>query len=209
MANIRLKCPTCESELEVDEAFDGQEVECGSCGRVFVARGPARRASEPAPGAEPSSDRRSEPDGVPEERRPRPPRPRRPAPRRPARRVRRDDDYDDDYDLPADDYDAPAPRRTNPANGYAAASLVLGLVSVALVVLTLPFSCCCAFLPLPFTIPISLASAITGVLGLRSDDDRKPMAVVGIILGLLCVGFAIIELAFGIVPRVFPVNAGR
>src|SRR6266545_1272321 len=40
MANIRVTCPACKSELEIDETFDGQEVECGNCLEVFTAKGP-------------------------------------------------------------------------------------------------------------------------------------------------------------------------
>ena len=41
MANIRVSCPTCKAELEIDAQYVGQEVECGSCLQVFVAQDPA------------------------------------------------------------------------------------------------------------------------------------------------------------------------
>ncbi len=40
MATIRVTCPTCGKALEVGAEYDGQEVECGECLQVFVARGP-------------------------------------------------------------------------------------------------------------------------------------------------------------------------
>lgn len=46
MANIRVTCPTCKQELEIDAQYIGQEVECGSCLQVFVAKDP--NAREPA-----------------------------------------------------------------------------------------------------------------------------------------------------------------
>jgi hypothetical protein len=218
MANIRVTCPTCESELELDEMFVGQEVECGSCGRVFVARqrsAPAGRTDGPIPGAGPPSNRRSEPknrdereerderDEAPEER-PRP-RPLPPPPRRRERR-RRDEEaapeppnryeYDDD-----DDYGPPPERRASTGNGFATAALVLGLLSVGTVVLTLPFMCCCQFLPLWGTFPRALAATGSGAVGLRGDDNHKPIAIVGLVLGVLCLGFAALQLGFGFIPR--------
>lgn len=38
MANIRVLCPHCDKELEIGAEFEGQDVECGECYRVFVAR---------------------------------------------------------------------------------------------------------------------------------------------------------------------------
>ena len=39
MANVRVKCPTCNAELEIGEEHLGKEVDCGSCLQVFVAEG--------------------------------------------------------------------------------------------------------------------------------------------------------------------------
>lgn len=262
MANIRVKCPTCESELELDEAFAGQEVECGSCGHVFIARGrstgtPARSGESKPPPAPPprrpeprqrddrderdereerprrkESDERKARDkrrddqddrddrgerdkregredrdrGEREERRPAP-RSRRPPPR--TQRRRRPDgplprSDDEDYERPLhddyDDEDRPAEQQASRSDGLAVTSLVFGLINVFMVLLTLPFTCCCAFLPLPLTIPLSLIAIGTGAFGVRGDGDRKPMAIVGIVLGALCLLFAILQMAFGIMP---------
>jgi predicted Zn finger-like uncharacterized protein len=236
MANIRVTCPTCKSELEVDEEFDGQEVECGSCGHLFVARG--RSATGKPPGTGPSDSRRSEPEpraraerderggrerNEPErderdrdrnddrderdegrERRPAP-RSRRPPPR--PRRRRSAEDYEpslrDDYD---DDDGPPPGRDASVYNGLAVTALVFGLIDVAMVIMTLPLACCCALLPLPFTTPLSLVAIGTGAFGLRADPERKPLAIVGIVLGALCLVFVALQLAFGFIPQM---NDGR
>ncbi|MBM3983985.1 MAG: hypothetical protein FJ304_27695, partial [Planctomycetes bacterium] len=55
MAKIRVRCPACDSDLELDESHEGQEVECGSCLHLFVARyaGPAPAAGGTVPGLAP------------------------------------------------------------------------------------------------------------------------------------------------------------
>lgn len=214
MAKIRVRCPACDSDLEIDEAFEGQEVECGSCLNVFSARrtdplagtDPPRRARVDAtPDADLDDERADEPLDTPVGRAPRSPAPADEDEPPPPRPLPRDNaeyrDYrgeaDDDYDYEDDDL---PPRGPNPFNGVATASLVLGSISVILILMTLPFACCCMLLPLPFTIPLSLTGIVTGVLGLRADEERKPLAVLGLILGLLCLGFATLQLVFGLVP---------
>ena len=68
MATARVRCPACNTELEIDARHLGEEVECGSCLKVFVAERPP---TSTIPAAEQPPVRRS-------------------------RRPRRDDD-DDDY----------------------------------------------------------------------------------------------------------------
>jgi hypothetical protein len=216
MANIRLTCPTCATELEVDAVHEGEEVECGTCLRVFVARGRSERSDPPPapretgrPSSEPRdrAERNDEPEERPARRRPPPPARRS---RRPNRRPRRRED--DDFELPEyddegdDDYGPADSSGGGTGNALAVTALVLGLVSVCLVLLTFPFACCCTLLPLPLTMPLSLAAVITGAFGLRGDPDRKPLAVVGLVLGALCLVFATLQLAFGIIPWM---NAGR
>lgn len=104
MATITVKCPTCDSELELDAAHRGQEVECGSCHQVFIAK-PAR------------SDRDDRDDPPPRERK-----------RKPARRrSRRYEDEDDDYD---DDYYERRRRESGNDTGLGDASLIIGVVAV-------------------------------------------------------------------------------
>ena len=59
MALIRVRCPACQAELEIDDRHTGQEVECGSCLQVFVAE-PARERSAPSESRRPRRDRRDE-----------------------------------------------------------------------------------------------------------------------------------------------------
>jgi predicted Zn finger-like uncharacterized protein len=103
MANIRVICPTCKAELEIDSQYLGQEVECGSCLQVFTAKDP--NAREPA-AKKPYKARRDpdEDDDRPRKR----------------RRRRSDDYYDDDY----------APPARSGGNTAAVFSLVLGILSV-------------------------------------------------------------------------------
>jgi predicted Zn finger-like uncharacterized protein len=115
MANIRVTCPTCQSELEVEAEFEGKEVECGNCLQLFVAEKPRPRSADPVPSKKPAgqSGRKRRDD---EDDRPR------------SRRRRRDDD-DEDY--------MPPPERPpgGGGDGLAIASLILGIVA-------LPVVCC-------------------------------------------------------------------
>lgn len=175
MANIRVTCPACKSELEIDETFDGQEVECGNCLEVFTAKGPkssgtGKSGTGKIPGAGTSgagsSGRSKSAD-------------------KPARKKRRDDD-DDDYDHDRrrrdddddEDYAPPPPRRRGggPGDGAATASLVLGIISV------IP-GCCCGLI----SIPTGIAAIVTGFVGLKSQSN-KGMAVGGIVLGFIGLG---------------------
>jgi predicted Zn finger-like uncharacterized protein len=61
MALIRVRCPACHAELEIDDQHAGQEVECGSCFQVFVVQRP-REQSSPAKSRRPRRDRREEED---------------------------------------------------------------------------------------------------------------------------------------------------
>src|SRR5262249_24789296 len=148
MSTIRVTCPTCNSELEVDAEFDGQEVECGNCLQVFVAKGPkSSQSSRPSgtggtkiPGASTGGSSPKPPTEEPE--------------RKPAkRRSRRDDDDDDaehdrrrrdDYD-DDEDYYSPPPRRSGAGTGLATTSLILGILSI-------PMACCCGLFSLPLSI---------------------------------------------------------
>src|SRR5262245_14207399 len=111
MANIRVNCPTCKSELEIDEQHAGQEVECGSCMQVFVARReeqvelPVATLEEPpASGSDRGSSRRDD-DDVDRDR------------GRSGRRRQRDD---------ADDYDYPPRRQPKSRLAYILLGVLLG-----------------------------------------------------------------------------------
>lgn len=133
MANIRVSCPTCKAELEIDSQYAGQEVECGSCLQVFVAKDPTAR--DPS-GRKPYKARR-DPDEDDDK------------PRRKKKPRRRD--YDDDYGDYADDYDRPA------AGGGGSAAATFGLV---LGIISLPMACCCWPIGIPTAIAGMITSGI-------------------------------------------------
>lgn len=49
MALIRVHCPGCRAELELDDRHAGQEVECGGCRQVFIVDPPGESAARPRP----------------------------------------------------------------------------------------------------------------------------------------------------------------
>jgi predicted Zn finger-like uncharacterized protein len=180
MANIRVTCPTCKTNLEIDAEYEGQEVECGNCLQVFVAKTASSSSSgSSSSGSRSGSGRSSSRSQDTDEE------------ERPARRSRRrDDDDDDDYDHDRrrdddDDDDDYSPRRSrgNDSNGLAIASLILGIIAV------FP-GCCCGLI----SIPCGLGAVITGAIGMKSESG-KPMAIIGIVLGVVALAwitFAII-----------------
>jgi predicted Zn finger-like uncharacterized protein len=174
MANIRVTCPACKTELEVDAAFEGQEVECGNCLEVFTAKPPTPSGGK-IPGTGSSRGRKRADD---EERPARSSRSSRSSGG--SRRSRRDDDEDDDYD-DEDDYDYYSPpRRSGGGNGLAVTALILGIVSI-------PMMCCCGY----FVIPISLAAIITGGIGMRNPEG-KGMAITGLVLGIISLALVVV-----------------
>jgi predicted Zn finger-like uncharacterized protein len=154
MANIRVKCPACKTELEIDADHEGQEVECGNCLEVFKATrvsAPSASSSDEAP--PPKSQKKRRDDDEDEEEKP----------RKKKKRRRDDDDDDDDY--------YPPPRRSGGSNGLAITSLILGITAF--------FPGCCCYL----FIPLSLGAIITGSIGMKNQQG-KGMAIAGIVLGV-------------------------
>ncbi|QJW93018.1 zinc ribbon domain-containing protein [Frigoriglobus tundricola] len=180
MANIRVTCPACRTELEVGAEHAGQEVECGNCLEVFVAKAPGGTGvsgTGPVPGSGPG------PLAVPGSQRSKPA-------NRPVRKRRRDDDDDYEHDHRRDDYDdyddyAPS-RRGSGGDGAATASLILGIFALVL-------SCCWIF-----SLPLGLSATITGGLGLKSQNNRGS-AVAGLILGIISMCVAVFFLFFFVV----------
>jgi hypothetical protein len=107
MATIRVICPACRSELEVGDAHEGQEVECGNCLHVFVAERPKPTPAPPKTPARPG--RPSDDEGTDD---------------RPRFRRRRDDD---------DEFAPPPPRSANAGDGLAVAAFVLGAAALPIV----------------------------------------------------------------------------
>ena len=186
MADILVTCPTCKTQLEIDAAYEGQEVECGSCLQVFVATTKkARRDDEPSGrsgggkvrGSTSSSGRGSrgsrerDRDDDDDDR--------------PARRRRDDDDDDYDHDRPA------RRRRSNGSNGLAITALILGILSIP--------ACCCPIVG----IVTSIISIVTGSMGLKNPEG-KGMATAGLVLGIIGLILAIINAAAGVAMQMNP-----
>jgi predicted Zn finger-like uncharacterized protein len=181
MPNIRVTCPACKSELEIDSEFIGKEVECGSCLEVFVANPPGGKKPGPgstsgssagtsgagASGTGSSRGRTKRDDDDEDDDRPK---------RRPKRRRRRDDE-DDDYERDRrdededDDYYSPPARRGGGGSGLAITSLILGITAF--------FPGCCCYM----WIPLSLGAIVTGSIGMKTQQG-KGMAIAGVILGV-------------------------
>ena len=69
-------------------------------------------------------------------------------------------------------------------------------------ILLLPCLCCfpcLVWLPLPFTTLCSVAAIVTGAMSFKYPNGRA-MAIIGIVLGILCLVFAVLQLAFGMLP---------
>jgi predicted Zn finger-like uncharacterized protein len=185
MAKVRVKCPACNTELEIDSEFVGQEVECGNCLEVFVANPPASgkksgdssKAGKSGSGSKAGSSSRGKSRDNDEEDRPR-------------KRSRRRDDDDDDYehdrrrrrddDEDDEDYYSPPPRRGGGGNGLGVTSLVLGILAV------LPGCFCICAGP-----PLGVAAAVTGGIAL-SNPQAKGMGIAGLILGICGFIFSVI-----------------
>lgn len=168
MANIRVKCPTCQTDLEIDAEFEGQEVECGNCLQVFVAQSSSSSSRSGS-----SSRRRSEDFDVDDDR-----------PKKKKKKKKRELDWEDDYDDDDDYYDSP---RGGGNNAVGIVSLVLGILSI-LVAITTVF-CCCPFASAPFAI----GAVITGVLGINNPDS-KAMSIAGLVMGGLSLVFCVVML---------------
>src|SRR5262245_2821567 len=165
MANIRVKCPTCQTDLEIDAEFESQEVECGNCLQVFVAKSASSSSSGSRAGTSSRRrDRDDDDDDDEEERRPK---------KRKKKRRRRDyDDDDDDYD---DDYYDSGYRRGGGggSNGLAITSLILGIMSI------IPCALCGCL-----GMIVAIAAIITGGIGM-SNENGKGLAAGGLITGII------------------------
>jgi predicted Zn finger-like uncharacterized protein len=175
MAAIRVTCPTCKTELEIDERHAGQEVECGSCLQVFVAKDPNAREEAPAAsstGKRPYKARRDS-DEDDEDR-----------PRR-KRRSRRDNEYGD-YE---DDY-ADRPARRHPPKSrlaYILLGIFLGKLGVhnfyagrtgpgvaQLVIFLVSWPLMCVYIGL-ITVFIPYIWAIIDIITVEVDGDGRRM----------------------------------
>lgn len=136
MAKFRVRCPTCNAELELDAAHAGKEVECGSCLQVFTA--PDKAEKKKPYKARPDRDADEEED-------------------RPSRRRHRPrrDDYDE-YD-----YSPPRARGGAPSDVPGVVGLVLGCVAIICLVLGC-FTCGATYV---IAVPLALAGGVFSFFG--------------------------------------------
>lgn len=184
MADIRVTCPSCKTQLEIGAEFEGQEVECGTCLEVFTATTKKakpktdddddRPASKSGSGGKSKSGDRDKPksrssrerDDDDDDDRP--------------KRRRRDEDDDDD-----DDYEPRPRRQSGGGNGLAITSLVLGILAF--------FPGCCCYM----WIPLSLGAIITGSIGMKNPNG-KGMAIAGVVLGCCALALYAVLVVIGI-----------
>lgn len=178
----RITCPTCGSVLQVTADMIGDDVQCGSCQAVFVAREgrPSGRSSR-----RPLDDDEDD---------------------RPSRRGRRDDDDDYDSPRPRKRGEGQGMATASMVVGIIAAALSL----IALVTTLFGAACCACFIPVAWAAYAiaglgAVVSIILGVLSLKSPARGKALtgiitsavalllAVVGVILTIL--GVALIGAA--------------
>lgn len=152
MATITVRCPTCECELELGAQYQGQEVECGSCHQVFVAKPQTDRRSD--------RESKREPEDQGE----------RPSSSRGRRRSRRYADEDDDYD---DDFYDRRRRRDNDGTGLGDASLIIGILSV--------FVFWCPLIGIPLTL-VGLVLGCLGLRSNRNGTAIAGVVLTGIFL---------------------------
>jgi hypothetical protein len=160
MANVRVICPACDAELEIGAEHIGEEVECGSCLKTFVAS-EARSERQPSKRRRPRDDEEDDDDRLRRRRR--------------SRRSESDDDYD--Y--------RPS-RASNGGSGLAVASLVLGILSLPMACCCGLFSLPCTIgatitgaiaLKRPEGKGMAIAGLILGIAGLA-------LSVVMVVIGI-------------------------
>ncbi|MDY3559828.1 hypothetical protein R5W23_001000 [Gemmata sp. JC673] len=185
MPNIRVTCPTCGTQLEVDAVHEGTEVECGNCLQVFVATtkkdrspAPGRKTRESASRSGPPRDRADEEDDD-----------------RPSRRRRRGDDDDDDDD----DY---RPRRGDQIPSQPVAGMLLGggiwaLLMSFMAALSTTFLCC-AWPGLWFAVVWGILAIVNGtsMFNKRFVDRPKALLIMQIIQ---IVNLDVVNLVLGII----------
>ena len=176
----RSTCPKCGAVLQLTDDMVNEQIECGNCQAVFVAK-PDPPASRRGPDEErPSRRRMSDPD----------------AEERPSRRRRRDEDEEEDVrprrrsrdDEDEDDHERP--RRRQPAN----AGQGLGIASLVLGILSLPLAFCCGL----FSLPLSGVGLILGIIGITKSPTNRGLAITGTILSGVGIVLAVVMVILGL-----------
>jgi predicted Zn finger-like uncharacterized protein len=176
MANVRITCPTCHAELEIEEEHVGREVDCGGCLKTFIARESLEEKSRLCPFCAsliPAKAKKCRECGETLDVTLRAAEDARMEAKEARRSTRRGsgiqqqviiDERDDDY--------GPSRARHVSPNPIAACSLVLGMLAY-------PLLCGCW----PIAIPVSIGGIVSGIIGMQKTE-RKGMAITGAILSL-------------------------
>jgi hypothetical protein len=184
----RSTCPKCGAVLQLADDMVNEEIECGSCQAIFVAK-PDPPASRRGETDRPSRRRMSDPD---EEERPSRRRANEEEEDQPRRRRSRDAEEEDEYNRP---------RRRRPAGGsgqgLAIASLILGIDS-------LPLGFCCGL----FSLPVSATGVILGIIGITKSPDSKGLAITGTVLSGVGIVLAVLMVILGVAMNVANFGAG-
>jgi predicted Zn finger-like uncharacterized protein len=198
-----LKCPQCDSQLELDAEAAGMEVQCGHCQHLFTAVFPVKKSpSKPSPSkriakkdeeeveAPPkrSSSRREEEDEEDE----------RPAKKKSKRRVEVEDEDDD--------YEGPRKKPKEKPNGMGIASMICGIVGLVVEVPAFGVSifgigCCCFnVVSWPMHALAAILAIVAVSLGLLALKVKKGkgMTITGIALGGVTLLLAIASIILGL-----------
>jgi hypothetical protein len=88
----------------------------------------------------------------------------------------------------------PNTRENNGKNGFAIASLVLGLVSI--ISCCLSITGCCFWL---IALPASIIGLILGIVSLKKGEQGKGMAITGIVTSALSLAYCILIIVVAII----------
>jgi TM2 domain-containing membrane protein YozV len=180
MSAIRITCPACARSLEVN-AEPGEEVECGACLEVFVAKPIEKPVSKSSSESKPPLARVDK------------------STRSSPRKRRRDDheDHDDEPDYDDEDYD-PRPRRRDFNRGYReqksrvayillalflgswgvhnfyAGRIGPGIAQLLITAISIPLMC--VFFVGFFTIWIPIVWSIIDIIAVDRDANNVPMS---------------------------------
>jgi hypothetical protein len=181
----RATCPKCGAVLQLTDDMVNQQIECGSCQAIIVAKPET-----------PTSRRSADPQDRPSRR----PRDEEPEVRPSRRRSRRDGDDEDDHPSgrgrTGDDYEVEddyPPKPKSSLLGLGIASLILGIISLLIeipsFIMSLMGAACCCLAPLALASWLGHAiggvfAAVglgLGIFGLR-DSKGRGMATAGTIM---------------------------
>ena len=162
----RSTCPKCGAVLQLTDDMVNEEIECGSCRAVFVAR-PDPPASRRGETDRPSRRRMSDPD---EEERPSRRRGEEEVDDQPRRRRTRDADDEEDR-----------PRARSNSNGLALGGFITSLASAIVFILGCFFSAVCCLPGWSVGTVISIVGLVLSLLALKKPTG-KGFAVAGSII---------------------------